>query len=156
VRCKTVYESAWIVEDVAARFDNNLRDPLGIFVLPQQIRDNPRWSSYRETLKRNPLIIFDLPNVDTDILAPCLAPDWEREFVPVGGKVPESVQGCGRTVRHDALFCCSLPRGHFGCQLEPGCPEVSMIWDRRPRDLVDTMGDSLQSSTWSSEAFHSG
>ncbi len=47
VRRKAFSEGSWIVDDAAARFGNNLRDRLRVFMLPEQIRRDPRWPRHR-------------------------------------------------------------------------------------------------------------
>ena len=80
--------------------------------------------------------------------------DWDREFVPVSRQVANSVDGGRGTMRHNALICCSLPRGHLWCQLKPGGPEIPMIRRRSSGDLVNAVCDPLKPPTRLGQALH--
>jgi hypothetical protein len=152
VRCEAVRERAGVVRNLPDGVGHDLRHRFGVLFVPEEIRGDPGWAGNGQSLKGEPLAVAESPVMDTDVRATGLAPSHHGEFVPIGWEVPKSVQRCRRPMGHHTLFGGSLPSGDLWSKLEPGGPQVAVIWCWCSDHLVDAVSDSLKSAASVDEA----
>ncbi len=119
---------------------------LGILVASQQVGRDARRPGDQHAAKADPLTIIEITMVQPDVGPPRLTSRRDGELVPVGRQITEPVQHCRRTVRDNSLSRDSLPGQGPGRELEPCCPQVEVVGQRRAREVVDTVGDAFQHS----------
>lgn len=98
MRCEAVSECSGVVKDFPDGIHHDLGDRLGILVVPQEVRRDPRRPGDWEALKGDPLPIVDVAHVDADIRTAGLSTPQHGELVPIGWKVPDAVDGRRRSV----------------------------------------------------------
>src|SRR5712692_8567961 len=74
--------------------------------------------------------------MDAYVGAPGLPAVRRGELMAVCGQLPEAVDGSGRPMGYQPLRWGTRPSRGIGRELEPGCPQVELLWYRCPRQPV--------------------
>jgi hypothetical protein len=139
-------EGPRIVVCAADGISNDVCHSLGVFLVVQKVCGYPGRSRYRQAAKRDPFLRAKRSLVEAHVRPARLPPCRQRELVPVGGQVAETVCGSGGSVRDDAVFRCPLPYWCLRSELEPGRSKIKMIRWWRPGELVYAMGDAFKNA----------
>jgi hypothetical protein len=136
----------------AQRVDYDLCHGRGVFPGAEQVGGGPQGPGHQEAALAGPLAVVQGAHVDPHVRAAGLAPGRDGELVLVGREVPQPVQCRCRAVRDHALLRGPFPGAQRGGELEPGAPQVPVIGNGRPGQLVHAPRHSFQHAGGRGEA----
>src|SRR5918994_2882600 len=144
-------EGARVVVHRPDGIGDQMRDRAGILVVVQQIRRDAARAGDGQAPQVDPLGGAEGPLVEAHIWSSALATHRQGEVMSVRRQVPEPVEGGCRPVRHHALLWDPLPGRRLRGQLQPRCPQLDMVGNRRPYDSVDAVSDAFENRAVSSQ-----
>jgi hypothetical protein len=125
---QSVRKCAGIIVDIANCVRDDMGHRFGLLAIRQKIGGDSARPRHREAPNLDPLGCAELATVETHVGSPRLFPDGYRELMAIGWQVAQSIERRRRAMGHDSLLRFSLPRWDVRGKLQPGGPELDVIW----------------------------